>query len=417
MIKTGLIGKDVSNSFSKVIHKLLNNQKYELLSLDNENDVNNLLEQDDFFFNFTIPYKKLAFAKADVLSKAAKETKVVNTLIKRSGKTYGYNTDIDGFKALISKYKINFKGKKIIIFGTGATSRTVSYVLSKKDCKSIIFLSRNPDNKTSFSYKNVNKYKGANIIINTTPIGKSIKDKSLIDFSKLSSLETYIDVNYNLMHNSMALKAMKIGARAINGLTMLVEQAIKSEELYQNIEFEKDIKESVYLKTLLKFNNIALIGHPFAGKTTIGKQLAKQIGGKFLDTDTLVEAKENLTINSIFANFGEEYFREKESAVINQVFSKVGQVVSLGGGSVTKKDNMNLVLPNSIVVTIDRDITKIKFDSFKNRPLVRNQNDFLAILFKRRKLYKQYADIEINNNKKIDDAVNALRGALWNSLL
>ena len=193
---------------------------------------------------------------------------------------------------------------------------------------------------------------------------------------------------------------------------MLVEQAIKSEELYQNIEFDKDTRESVYLKSLLRFNNIALIGHPFAGKTTIGKQLAKQIGGKFLDTDTLVEAKENLTINSIFANFGEEYFREKESTVIGQVFSKVGQVVSLGGGSVTKKENMNLVLPNSIVITIDRDITKIRFDSFKNRPLVRNQNDFLAILFKRRKLYKQYADIEINNNKKIDDAVNALRGAL-----
>ena len=416
MIKTGLIGKNLSLSYSKYIHKFLGNKNYELLSFDYKKDVLPLLDEEEFFYNLTIPFKEAFLKKIDEFSIEAKETGVVNTIIKRDGKTYGFNTDVDGFEALLSKYNIKVKNKNVLILGTGATSKTVAYVLNKLGVKSIIYFSRTPDHKTSFSYKSYKKYKDINIVINTTPIGKSFDDPSLLNFGKFNDLEVFIDVNYNLMHNQMINKAKEKGAFAVNALYMLVAQAIKSEELFQNITFDQGKKDEVYIKTLLKFNNIALIGHPFAGKTTIGQILAKELNASFIDTDTSIEAKENMTINYIFSNFGEDYFREVETRIIKKSFSKTGYVISLGGGSIAVKENIEYILSNSLVISIDRNINKIDFKNFKNRPLALNEKDFLSILFKRKKLYHLYADIEVSNNKSVKDAIKIIMEKLWKYL-
>ena len=77
---------------------------------------------------------------------------------------------------------------------------------------------------------------------------------------------------------------------------------------------------------------IALVGFMGVGKTSVGKQLAKNLSVEFLDTDTIIEKKTNRTINEIFSEKGEEWFRELEHNVIKEVFDETPRVIATGGG-------------------------------------------------------------------------------------
>ena len=101
MIEYGLIGSNVENSFSKLIHESFKKIHYELVSLKTEKEVLEFLDSDFKGLNVTIPYKNLAFTYCDVVSDTAKVTECVNTIVRKDGKLYGYNTDIFGFEKLI----------------------------------------------------------------------------------------------------------------------------------------------------------------------------------------------------------------------------------------------------------------------------------------------------------------------------
>src|SRR5512143_2244304 len=82
------------------------------------------------------------------------------------------------------------------------------------------------------------------------------------------------------------------------------------------------------------FKNIILTGFMGVGKTSVGTRLAKDLGYAFVDIDTLIESDQRMTITAIFAEFGEPYFREVETKIIQAVMQGESQVVSTGGGAV-----------------------------------------------------------------------------------
>src|SRR5512135_876908 len=100
------------------------------------------------------------------------------------------------------------------------------------------------------------------------------------------------------------------------------------------------------------FKNIILTGFMGVGKTSVGTQLAKDLGYTFVDTDTLIESDQHTTITAIFAEHGEPYFREVEAKIIGQVMEGSGQVVSTGGGPVIRDRNREAMKNAGLVVCL-----------------------------------------------------------------
>ena len=107
-LKCGLLGETLKHSYSKVIHELLGNSEYRLLSLEKD-ELYELFEAKCFkALNVTIPYKQDALALCDVVSDEAKQIGSVNTVVNKNGTLYGYNTDYFGFVYMLKRANISF---------------------------------------------------------------------------------------------------------------------------------------------------------------------------------------------------------------------------------------------------------------------------------------------------------------------
>ena len=162
--------------------------------------------------------------------------------------------------------------------------------------------------------------------------------------------------------------------------------------------------------------NIVLIGMPACGKSTIGYQLSKKIDYPLFDADKYLEEKENKIISDIFSNEGEEHFRELETKYLVELSEKEGIIISTGGGAVKKKENIDILKRNGIVVFLNREIADIYKENHENRPLLQDINNIQKLYDERIDLYRKYADIIIKNNDDIDVIVDIIITALSGKL-
>ena len=153
--------------------------------------------------------------------------------------------------------------------------------------------------------------------------------------------------------------------------------------------------------------NIVLIGMPACGKSTIGYWLSQKTNYPFFDADKHLEEKENRIISDIFANEGEEYFRDLETKYLKELSERQGIIISTGGGAVKK---------NGIVIFLDRTIEDISRENHENRPLLQNIENLWKLYDERINLYRKYADIIIKNDDDMDVVteriITALKGKL-----
>lgn len=119
--------------------------------------------------------------------------------------------------------------------------------------------------------------------------------------------------------------------------------------------------------------NIVLIGFMGSGKTTIGRLLAKQLDYSFLDTDEEIEQKENKTINKIFAEQGEKYFRTCETKLLEELSNSNEKcIISTGGGMPLLKENGKLLKKTGFVVylSVQKDTVMERLKNDTTRPLL-----------------------------------------------
>ena len=208
MKKYGCIGKKLGHSFSKDIHAKLADYKYELIEL-NEEEIDSFFKQKDFAaINVTIPYKQTVIPYLDSISEIANRIGAVNTIVNKDGKLLGYNTDYYGMKAVIEKTGIDFQNKKVLILGTGGTSKTAQIVAQDLGANQILAVSRR-ESLEFITYDQAKKnHSDANIIINTTPSGMFPDCESKpIDISYFPQLEGVIDAIYNPLCSNLILDA------------------------------------------------------------------------------------------------------------------------------------------------------------------------------------------------------------------
>lgn len=403
----GVIGEKLSHSFSKEIHQQLGINDYKILELSKDN-LKPFLQNKEFnAINVTIPYKQEVLPYLDFIDDKAKQIGCVNTIINQNGKLFGYNTDYYGLYKLINFYKIKIHNKKVLILGTGGTSKTAFCVCKDLGAKEIIFVSRTK-NENSITYEQAMcTHKDTQIIINTTPVGMHPNnDECPINVTLFKKLDSVIDVIYNPIKSKLIRDAKQNNIKVASGLLMLVFQAIKANELFfsKKISIKKGIK--IYKNILYSKQNIVLIGMPTSGKTTIANELSKILNKPFIDTDELIQNQENKFVRDIILENGIEYFRKKEQEIINQIYKKQNCIISCGGGIILNKQNIELLGQNGIIYFIDRKLKLLK--PSKSRPLSQDFFELKKLYNQRYTLYKQYCDYQVRNNTKIESTIKKI---------
>lgn len=393
MEKYGCIGKKLTHSFSKEIHAKLADYKYELIELA-ETEVDSFFKNKEFnAVNVTIPYKETVIPYLDFLSDVAKRIGAVNTVVNKNGKLYGYNTDYYGMKALLEKTGIEIKNKKVMILGTGGTSKTARVLTKDLGASEIVVVSR--QKKESFiTYEEaVSEHRDANVIINTTPSGMYPDcDSKLIDISAFKDLEGVIDAVYNPLCTNLILNAKKKGIKAQGGLFMLVMQAVVAAEKFMDREIPKEAADSVFASVLASKENIVLTGMPGSGKSTVGKLLGID-GFTFIDTDEEIEKRCGTSIKDLITEKGEKHFRDLESEVIKDISSKGSQIISTGGGAILREENVHALKRNGKLFFIDAKPERLcPTDS---RPLSDTAEKLKRVYSERIDIYRETADVVV----------------------
>lgn len=401
-MRYGLIGEKLSHSFSKEIHGMIADYEYSLKEID-ECDLERFFTLRDFkAINVTIPYKERIIPLLDSIDDKAKLIGAVNTVVNRGGKLSGYNTDFYGMSALAKRIGISFEGKKVVILGTGGTSKTARAVATAHGCREVILVGRSGKGGSATYDELYSLHTDADIIINTTPVGMFPNtDASPVDISKFTGLCGVIDAVYNPLRTKLILDARAKGIPAEGGLFMLVSQAIRASEIFFDTEYPEELCERIFKKIESDKRNIVLIGMPASGKSTVGRIIAEKLGRPLLDTDTLIEKRIGMSIPDVFKNRGEAAFRDVEQAVISEASNETGAVIATGGGAILREANINALRKNGNIYFLDRPLYMLIPTS--DRPLSSSKEDIERRYNERYEKYLGAADERIEAQ---DDAVS-----------
>lgn len=243
--KFGLLGKDISYSFSRKYFT----EKFQKLGLDTYKYSNfDIPEIEEFPFllyqredefrgmNVTIPYKEAVMRYLDEVDNDAQEIGAVNTIkITDDNKLVGYNTDVYGFQKSIEPL-IKSHHKKALILGTGGASKAIAYALNKMDIEYKFVSRKVAENMFLYSVLNKAIMEEYTVIINCTPIGThpNVDEAPKIPYEFITKEHLLFDLIYNPEESKFLKEAKKRGATIKNGYEMLELQAEKSWEIWNN---------------------------------------------------------------------------------------------------------------------------------------------------------------------------------------
>ncbi len=261
MFRFGLIGDRLGHSLSPQIHQRIFKElgiegSYELLEIPPEKLSEAIQDMREQYggVNVTIPHKINVMANLTTLSMEAQAIGAVNTIHFYNGAIRGYNTDYIGFGRLLNNNGITVEGKSAAVLGTGGASRAVLQYLIDHGVAKIFLASRNtqsisPYMKTLCSavptqfvnYVHLGRYTG-DLLINCTPVGMHpYSEASPVTTRTIEHFTTAIDLIYNPAKTLFLKEAEKLGKKAVNGLFMLVAQAIAAEEIWLQQPINNDL--------------------------------------------------------------------------------------------------------------------------------------------------------------------------------
>ncbi|MBQ8526205.1 MAG: shikimate dehydrogenase [Clostridia bacterium] len=390
-MKFGCIGEHLAHSFSKEIHNKIGEYDYILREVARDELDRFMTERDFLGINVTIPYKLDVIPHLYEISPQAKEIGAVNTIVNKDGRLYGYNTDFFGMSALIRKIGLELKGKKVLILGTGGTSKTANAVARSMEAGEVITVGRTGKNG-SVTYEEVyEKHTDAQIIINTTPCGMYPNiDGCPVDVHLFPNLEGAMDAIYNPLRPVFVQQVQKRGLPAEGGLYMLVAQAVYAAEKFMGKTYGTEIIDDIFNQLVAQKENIVLTGMPGSGKTTVGKILADKTGFEFVDTDEYIEHKTGRHPSAIISSEGIEAFRDMESDAIHEISAKSGCVIATGGGAILRSENVDWLKQNGKIYFIDRPLEDII--PTDDRPLSSSPEDLERRYNERYDIYCTTAD-------------------------
>jgi len=403
------LSPELFNYFSTKYHIPLH---YSRIAINNIDDFIKYFDKNKNIFdgfNITYPLKNEIYSIWQQHSDIPSGIKSCNTLICKPNIRI-YNTDYLAFRHILNK-EIKDKWNQVIILGSGMTASICAWELINYDKSITIFYHKNTNvdyfpKTNNIHYKPLSEFKESTdsktIVINTlSPLAN-------YDFllNKIFKATAIIDADYR--NKPLENIALNNNIDYIDGYHWLYYQGIEAFKLFTNqanLSVEYDEK---WLKTN-KYDKIALIGMSGSGKTTVGKLLAKKINYEFVDIDNQIEKKENKSISQIFADEGEEFFRQLETNMLNELINNDKLVISTGGGIIINEKNREFLKNNffNIFLNVSIDEALERLQQNENRPLLLgNIKDKWQILYDERLLlYYQTADYIVNADKNNVDLI------------
>ncbi len=406
----GLLGRKLGHSYSPAIHAQLGDAAYRCIELEPD-QLGEFLKRDDIGgLNVTIPYKRDVLPFCTWTSESVRQIGAANTLVKRDGKLYAYNTDKPGFMEMTRRSGISVEEAKVLVLGSGGASLAVKAGLSSMGAAQIITISRSGEN----NYDNISRHYDADVIVNTTPVGMCPKCiQSPLSLQGFRNLRGVLDVEYNPARTGLMLQAEELGIPHASGLTMLVAQAIRSHEIFFDTEVPDEMTDSI-LRTLRSDSfNIILAGMPGCGKTTVAGELGRLTGREVIDMDEEVVKAAGKSIPDIFQDDGEKVFRDMESEQIARFGAMSGKILSLGGGAVLREENYAPLHQNGRIYFLQRDLSLLGMDG---RPLSKDAATLENMYKERLPRYQRFADAEVENSGTPEETARTILSDFQSSL-
>lgn len=254
-VHLAVIGETLKHSLSPEIHKYMYRQlgikgtyeKIELRPEEVKHVVELMKEKNLTGLNVTMPYKEAVMAYMDELGEDAKAIGAVNTIHLKDGKAYGYNSDHIGIRYMFELQNVSIQGKNVVILGNGGAACAVIYAMKNGGAARITVVARTIEKaeklKERFPYIECLTYEeelSGDIIINTTPVGMYPNEgESIIVCEVIRNFKVAADIVYNPLMTEFLNIAKEEGLKIVTGLSMLVGQAIRSEEIWfgQKIDY------------------------------------------------------------------------------------------------------------------------------------------------------------------------------------
>lgn len=246
-MKFGLLGAKLGHSLSPQIHQEVFRQlgikaSYDLIEVPAEELADKVGELQKIYrgLNVTIPHKVAVMNCLDYIADEAKAIGAVNTILFEDGGAAGFNTDYFGFARLLEHNDLIPRGKDVCVLGTGGASRAILQCVTDMKAGSITVISRAIGNApedirsryTVKTYKELPEL-GGDLLINCTPVGMFPNvDASPVGDAVMEHFKAAVDIIYNPAETEFMKLARRQGKTAVNGLFMLVAQAVAADEIW-----------------------------------------------------------------------------------------------------------------------------------------------------------------------------------------
>ena len=322
----------------------------------------------------------------------------------------------------------NCAAKKVLLLGYGGAAAVMAYHCITQGAY-LTITGRNMEKAAALQKQLCDAVPGAHvsvfnrrhiprdiqIVLNSTPVGMYPKE----NIAPLHYLPHKTEYVFDAIYNPPVTATMKLAnpkkTRVRDGLFMLVMQAAHAQTIWSGVQFTPQACETILRRTYGKMavkrlhekhgkRNIVLCGFMGSGKTTVGRKLARLTGLDFVDADQYLEAQEGKKISDIFAEHGEAYFRERESAYIRELSERDGIVLSLGGGAVLRQENVEAVKQSGLLIHLDTPYYRIvkNLSYSTSRPLLDKpdkQAETRRLYNARKGIYHRVSDVSVRSPK------------------
>ncbi len=379
--------------------------------------------------NVTVPHKQTVMKYLKEIDETAADIGAVNTLVRMDGGYKGYNTDVPGLLRSVREEGIVLKDRACILIGAGGAGKAAAYMMAKEGA-SVIYLLNRSQEKAKALTDWVNKLVGRDVVkplplgdhgkipdgkyftVQSTSVGMhpNVGVAPIEDPAFYQKVGEAVDVIYTPAKTRFMEHVEAAGGRAINGLNMLLYQGVISYELWNPgvkvdeetiTEARTTIEERLAAsrKAAAWKGNLILIGFMGAGKTCVGEAYAKKHGLTMVDTDYLIREEAGTSISDIFAERGEEAFRQMETELLKKLVANrenksERMILSVGGGLPLRKENRELLKKLGRVVylrvTADTVLKRLKGDT--TRPLLQGSDvreNVETLIEKRNPIYEE----------------------------
>ena len=389
----GVLGRKLAHSYTPDIYRELADMFYVRFEREPE-DVEDFIRGDDWEgVNVTIPYKRVVFDLVDELTDVARRLGNVNTVCRTpEGKLLGDNTDYYGFKTLVEHSGVDVAGKRVLVFGGSGGAGTTSRLVLEDLGAEVVSVGRTGE----VTYEDLPRFADAAVAVNATPRGMfpACPDAPAA-LDALPRLEAVLDLVYNPARTGIMMEAERRGIPAFGGLIMLVAQAAAAVRRYTGQEIFRGRVIEVTESLSRRVQNIALIGMPGCGKTSVGAVLADILGREQADIDQELERMLDTSCESFIVSSGEDAFRAAETTCVRDVAKRSSLVISCGGGVVTRDENYPLLHQNSLIVMLNRPLEEL---SRKGRPMTA-RHGVEELARQRMDRYRGWADLIVDSRE------------------